>query len=102
MNLYAFTSVHSKDNIYIHTFLFPVFQWDRLLADIGGLLGLFVGISACTAVELFEFIVDISLLTGKLMFRKSKANIYPAKGPNDNHRPNGATSSKVIEHVTHS
>lgn len=41
---------------------FACSQWDRLLADIGGMLGLFIGISACTAVEFLEFLVDAFLL----------------------------------------
>jgi Amiloride-sensitive sodium channel len=44
-------------------FVYVVYtQWDRLLADIGGMLGLFIGISACTAVEFIEFLIDAFLL----------------------------------------
>ena len=72
-------------------------QWDRLLADIGGLLGLFIGVSACTAVEVLEFLVDGSLLLGKLIFRKDKKSvnpIYPSNSP-----PSGKQTNVV--HVSH-
>ena len=39
-----------------------VFQWEKLMADLGGLLGLFVGISALSVMELFELIVDVCFL----------------------------------------
>jgi len=52
-----------------------LFQWDRLLADIGGLLGLFIGVSVCTVVEVLELMADASFLAGKLLFKKKTAKV---------------------------
>ncbi len=32
------------------------------MGDIGGTLGLFIGLSVCTALEFFEYILDVTIL----------------------------------------
>ena len=56
--------------MFYHNVL-AMFQWNRLVADMGGLLGLFVGISMCTGVEFLELLVDLVIVAVK---RRSKHN----------------------------
>ena len=42
--------------------LYCLLQLDQLVADIGGLLGLFIGLSICTAIEFLEFIFDLLII----------------------------------------
>ncbi|XP_042865706.1 uncharacterized protein LOC122249150 isoform X2 [Penaeus japonicus] len=40
----------------------PAYTWDTLVCNMGGNLGLFIGMSLVTLVELFEFLLDLGLL----------------------------------------
>ncbi len=53
------------------------FQWEHLLADIGGTLGLFVGVSVCTVLEFVEFLVKIAAVGICRMKAGKKANVTP-------------------------
>ena len=56
--------------------LFYISQVDTLMANIGGTLGLFMGISFVTAFEFLEFIVDMIVLA--LYKAKQKGKTTPA------------------------
>lgn len=58
--------------------LFYISQVDTLMANIGGTLGLFMGISFVTAFEFLEFIVDMIVLA--LYKAKQKGKTTPANG----------------------
>lgn len=52
----------------------PAYDWNRLFSDIGGNMGLWLGFSVMTAVELLELLFDlISCVLFKLNHRKTKA-----------------------------
>ncbi|XP_069989438.1 degenerin-like protein asic-1 [Penaeus vannamei] len=40
----------------------PAYTWDTLICNMGGNLGLFIGMSLVTLVELLEFLIDIGIL----------------------------------------
>ncbi|XP_069988901.1 degenerin-like protein asic-1 isoform X2 [Penaeus vannamei] len=40
----------------------PAYTWDTLVCNVGGNLGLFIGMSLVTIVEVFEFLLDLGLL----------------------------------------
>lgn len=52
--------------------LFPLPQWDTLLSNIGGSLGLFVGVSLISILEMFEMIIDIIFVGYKRCMRGDK------------------------------
>ena len=71
--LWVYTSVIVRTYI-----LFYISQVDTLMANIGGTLGLFMGISFVTAFEFLEFIVDMIVLA--LYKAKQKGKTTPANG----------------------
>ncbi|CAH1780635.1 unnamed protein product [Owenia fusiformis] len=50
----------------------PSYTWDNLLADIGGTMGMFIGISICTAFEIVELLMEIGKLVVGKMTNKNK------------------------------
>ncbi|XP_068220935.1 amiloride-sensitive sodium channel subunit beta-like [Palaemon carinicauda] len=63
----------------------PAYTFDTLISNIGGSLGLFIGVSIISIVELFEFIIDIVLLSmrmrkGRIRGEEDQAKVmYPAE-----------------------
>ena len=51
------------------------------MADIGGLLGLFIGVSVCSAMELVEFFVDLTVVLCKRCKEKKKLRNKTAVTP---------------------
>ncbi|XP_070538261.1 amiloride-sensitive sodium channel subunit beta-like [Ptychodera flava] len=52
----------------------PAYTWEDLLSDVGGTLGLYIGLSVITVCEICRFVIDICLLCSR---RKDK---LPLKG----------------------
>ncbi|GFN74280.1 amiloride-sensitive sodium channel subunit alpha [Plakobranchus ocellatus] len=54
----------------------PAFTWNKFLSDIGGLLGLLLGFSILTAIEILELVVmDLGLGIGLRTLRKRQVQI---------------------------
>ncbi|XP_066271609.1 acid-sensing ion channel 1-like [Branchiostoma lanceolatum] len=53
-----------------HIYETPSYEVENLLGDIGGQLGLWMGISIMTVIELAEFLTDVVLL---LLYRRKKS-----------------------------
>nr|XP_053638313.1 uncharacterized protein LOC128692952 isoform X1 [Cherax quadricarinatus] len=73
---------NSSDAVRIHLYLdslnyeiiqeSPAYTWDTLVSNVGGNLGLFIGMSLMTVVELMEFLVDVILI-----YFKSRQKVKP-------------------------
>ncbi|XP_078698642.1 epithelial sodium channel subunit alpha-like isoform X1 [Branchiostoma floridae x Branchiostoma belcheri] len=50
----------------------PAYEVENLLGDLGGQLGLWVGMSCLSAMELLEFLVDIAIILWKKMSNREK------------------------------
>ena len=59
--------------------IFVSFQWSRLLSDLGGQFGLWLGFSLLTAVEILQLVFDICCLIGQRLCCRA-AKIKPEKG----------------------
>ncbi len=53
-------------------------QKERLLSDIGGSLGLFIGVSICSAIEIMEFFTDFVIMISRKCKKKKRA-VTPVK-----------------------
>ncbi|XP_059177452.1 amiloride-sensitive sodium channel subunit gamma-like [Physella acuta] len=74
---------HALDNflrleIYYETLRYesfassPTFDWNSLLGNIGGQLGLWLGFSVLTAIEVCQFILEVSVHVGRIYYRKHR------------------------------
>ncbi|XP_033126039.1 degenerin mec-10-like [Anneissia japonica] len=70
-NLVRF-EVYFEDLSYVSISENPAYSWEGLFGDIGGTLGLYIGLSLLTVVEFFEFFMDILLLGFKKVFKRNK------------------------------
>ncbi|XP_059177460.1 amiloride-sensitive sodium channel subunit gamma-like [Physella acuta] len=74
---------HALDNflrleIYYETLRYesfassPTFDWNSLLGNIGGQLGLWLGFSVLTAIEVCQFLIEVSYHIVKIYYRKHR------------------------------
>ncbi len=59
------------------------------MGDIGGTLGLFIGLSVCTALEFFEYVLDVTILILTMLYKrksKNKVNEVTRLPPNYDHQ----------------
>ena len=85
-------NVHISDNNIIKTTESPDYDLIRLVSDIGGQLGLWLGISVITLIEVLQLAADVLamlMLHGKRLTGRSKNNIYENSKPetDDRYKP---------------
>ena len=85
----------------IDSILMCFFQWSRLVADMGGLLGLFVGISVCTGFEVLELFVDLILVACRRRRGNRQTKAYNQQTKEDDQQTNQCEAIEVVvEHQT--
>lgn len=67
--------VYYKSLDYTEVEQVPAYKYDALMADLGGLLGLFLGASLVTLLEIFEFAIVLGLKKLGLLSTKSKEKV---------------------------
>ncbi len=50
-------------------------QWQQLMADLGGLLGLFLGFSLCSGIEVMEFGINMIYIASKKNRQTNKITV---------------------------
>lgn len=61
----------------------PAYDWNKLLSDIGGQLGLWMGSSLLSAIELFQFVFEmLALLICKIFRNRTVASLEPSTTSN--------------------
>ncbi|XP_059177457.1 degenerin deg-1-like [Physella acuta] len=83
---------HALDNflrleIYYETLRYEVFSssatfdWNSLLGNIGGQLGLWLGFSVLTAIEVCQFILEVSFHVGRIYYRNHRTSKTDEENP---------------------
>ncbi|XP_033126038.1 degenerin mec-10-like [Anneissia japonica] len=64
--------VYYEDLSYTSISESPAYTWESLFGDIGGTLGLYIGLSMLTVVEFFEFVIDLVVYIINKLCKRNK------------------------------
>ncbi|XP_071958809.1 degenerin unc-8-like [Antedon mediterranea] len=70
-------NVYYEDLSYVSISELPAYTWQSLFGDVGGTLGLYIGLSLLTVVEFCEFFIDILLYCCNKMMKRNKVQSIP-------------------------
>ncbi|XP_071517138.1 uncharacterized protein [Panulirus ornatus] len=74
----------------------PTYTWDTLLSNLGGSLGLFVGVSMVSLMEVLELLLDLLILGIRRSHQPRRRRPSPAPTSDEGGRAVGVRSVKVV------